>query len=1106
MLPAPSYDPNRFRADLPGGIQKLSADLYAFLRETLQGLRQFNSEALHGALRLNQQVLTTRYIDLVHPLDSKAAVQLATGQTAFARFSHLSGMPDPGNEGRLLYRGINGQLTAEGEDVEFAGIDYTRSGAGEYGWVVYGGYAPLHDGIFAGDSPAVVGVAGHQFTHLSSLKWGTIEAGMIYLMPAFGVPGELGGSSLAELLNRLAASEADISDLKGAVQAITKSFGRFQHTSLLALSRIENRTPDEFMASTYSEFLEQTAQMVAIGRQISVDRNYVDAQTGLIRGFATAAQQHLITARSFAVDAKYWAEATQETNLSAQAHSGRSASHALVSQSFSVAAGESASKAEIALAAMATIGAPSLIENVGFDAWPDAGADPTSWEVTTLDGVTVTRVTGPNTPYALGVSDPGGAGTGVSFAIQTIDQQANDLLGTASPGWYVVEANVELTSGSFANRLISVVLRNGGTLVHELLIPLSSLEAGGVEIGDGIAGRFYRANKLIDLTGYAFNRIDFGFVFRTPTATVASVFEVDLFSIRFATQAEVATQTILTSVVDQVASMQQTVNLLVTENASQALSISNLASGFNGYNDRLVSAEGTIITLSQASASHSSQLSAITTAQSAQATRLDTVEAGYTGLVQTVSNLGVTVNSQVTTLTTHTNQLSTHADLLTSQGSAISSLTSTYNQTVPGLVSTVAGHSSQLTTLANAQGSQATSITNLQTSYGNLNSTVGSHATAISGLASSYVSLDGHVNNLSTNLGSLSGVVSGHTTTINALSSASGAQATAITNLTTRVGANEANITTAQQSINGVLAKYVVRLDVNGDVVGFELANGGGQRSFSIRADTFFIRTSAGLKQLFAVSADRIEFGTDLHISQHRIIYDNGTVMRVQGTGFGSANQFLDWFGPTMPIHACTEANGVSWLKTNGDAYFGGAISSGILKNAASTSDLSPSAFVTVGPFGSNGKPIVVVVSYSHSGTTPQAHYPMTAQGRNDWNAAVAQFGGAADAEGFVNFSKALPGVTVVVRVDRQIGNSVITGWLVLNNVMATQTMQGQRPIPGDSDGYLQYFHNVSGSATGTDSAGTAADRSFTATIVSRSGVPLPAIVSQRVSLTAVEQ
>ncbi len=112
-----------------------------------------------------------------------------------------------------------------------------------------------------------------------------------------------------------------------------------------------------------------------------------------------------------------------------------------------------------------------------------------------------------------------------------------------------------------------------------------------------------------------------------------------------------------------------------------------------------------------------------------------------------------------------------------------------------------------------------------------------------------------------------------------------------------------------------------------------------------------------------ALSAITADLGT---VTAGRIVFNQGGYMRVQGVGFGSSNQFLEWFGPSQAnLNNCTEANAVSYLKTNGDAYFGGALSAGVLKNAVQTTSLAANALVSTGVFGSNGNQRVVVVSFS---------------------------------------------------------------------------------------------------------------------------------------------
>lgn len=102
-----------------------------------------------------------------------------------------------------------------------------------------------------------------------------------------------------------------------------------------------------------------------------------------------------------------------------------------------------------------------------------------------------------------------------------------------------------------------------------------------------------------------------------------------------------------------------------------------------------------------------------------------------------------------------------------------------------------------------------------------------------------------------------------------------------------------------------------------------------------------------------------------------RIVFNNGSVMKVQGVGFGSSNQFIEWFGPVQSSFSnCSEANATYYLKTDGSAYFGGSLSAGVLKNSVQTTSTAGNASVTTGTFGSNGRSRVVTVGYSFNGNT----------------------------------------------------------------------------------------------------------------------------------------
>ena len=223
----------------------------------------------------------------------------------------------------------------------------------------------------------------------------------------------------------------------------------------------------------------------------------------------------------------------------------------------------------------------------------------------------------------------------------------------------------------------------------------------------------------------------------------------------------------------------------------------------------------------------------------------------------------------------------------------------------------------------------------------------------------------------------------------NARVSGDNALASNISVLSTSLNGNIASVSTLQSSVNGLQARYGVSLDVNGYVTGFVQNNDGATGSFVILADRFAIVTPGNSPQVpFEVSGGVVRIkeanignlnvskltsgalganitqNGDWLVGTGRIVWDNGSHMKVAGVGFGSANQFIEWFGPKMAISLCSEANAITYLKTNGDAYFGGALSAGVRKNAARSTQVSASASISTGIFGSAGGARTVIVSY----------------------------------------------------------------------------------------------------------------------------------------------
>jgi hypothetical protein len=74
---------------------------------------------------------------------------------------------------------------------------------------------------------------------------------------------------------------------------------------------------------------------------------------------------------------------------------------------------------------------------------------------------------------------------------------------------------------------------------------------------------------------------------------------------------------------------------------------------------------------------------------------------------------------------------------------------------------------------------------------------------------------------------------------------------------------NRAVIETINTSVNGVLAKYGVTLDVNGYLTGFQQLNNGSTGSFIINADYFsIVKPGGGASLTWSSGALRVNDGT----------------------------------------------------------------------------------------------------------------------------------------------------------------------------------------------------------------------------------------------------
>ena len=318
-----------------------------------------------------------------------------------------------------------------------------------------------------------------------------------------------------------------------------------------------------------------------------------------------------------------------------------------------------------------------------------------------------------------------------------------------------------------------------------------------------------------------------------------------------------------------------------------------------------------------------------------------------------------------------------------------------------------------------------------------------------------------------------------------------GAVTSSINSLSSRVGDAEATITTYGQSIDGLRARAGVRINANGRVTGWEANDDGDEGNFIVTSDNFEIEPSnpTGPRTQFKDGSWRIY---------------SGSIMTVWGTGFGSSGQFLEWTGPaSSDLSNCTENTAIKYVKVDGSAYFGGTLSAGVLKNAATSTSIASNASISIGPFASQGDPINVVTSYSIISTNT-ATYPATSQGSTNWENAVTAWGATATGsyERTVNASKSIS-CNVVIKVSR----NGVANWATLNITSGSETISGRGPLTSEGiSGNLTYRRTIGGTITSTDNVGGTTTREFTAVIETRTGAVNGTIQSQTLSLVATEE
>ena len=305
---------------------------------------------------------------------------------------------------------------------------------------------------------------------------------------------------------------------------------------------------------------------------------------------------------------------------------------------------------------------------------------------------------------------------------------------------------------------------------------------------------------------------------------------------------------------------------------------------------------------------------------------------------------------------------------------------------------------------------------------------------------------------------------------------ANAAMASRASALESRAGSLESRTTITEQTTADLASKSAAAR------IQLLASTPGGRASVTIRSDT---NNGAGVD----IEGDVTFKG--------KVMFNNGTIMFVQGLGFGSSNQFIEWLGPAKAnLNQCTEAEAIRYVRTDGSAYFRGTFLAGSLRSSNANPGVGQNVTADTGLISSNGGAIVAQASWDYT-WTQVFDYPATTQGAQNFDSAAAA-NGATD-RGSNNWqgmqSPTLGSNSLAIQKDGATVASVST-------TTGTRTTAGWRPIPGDSPGRLTVTTTMALSTTYSDPERSTRQRAFRA-VLTRGYLNVP--TSQFVGITTVE-
>lgn len=162
----------------------------------------------------------------------------------------------------------------------------------------------------------------------------------------------------------------------------------------------------------------------------------------------------------------------------------------------------------------------------------------------------------------------------------------------------------------------------------------------------------------------------------------------------------------------------------------------------------------------------------------------------------------------------------------------------------------------------------------------------------------------------------------------------------------------------------------------------------------------------------------------------------------------------------------------------HGDAYYGGSLSAGVLRNPGQSSSLAADAVAEVPSFGSNGKPVKYIASWSYYREWT-AQYPGTADGLKSFNAAVASFGATSDDGGYTYFgAKDVEQASSSITLTRSFG-AAYEQLQQRSFTTQQQTFFGLKPVTSGEPGNARFTASIGGGFTVLDPTQSTANRTL---------------------------